>query len=115
MSGFMFFPPLAFGIVMLLVLGMSVYMRSLAFRGATGAGAAKSYACGEDMAENTFSPDYSQFFSFAFFFSIMHVVALVVATMPSGLPGSYFVAALYILGALLGLVALLRRDDEAAR
>jgi hypothetical protein len=109
MSGFMFFPPLAFGIVMLLVLGMSVYMRSLAFRGVTGAGAAKSYACGEDMAENSFSPDYSQFFSFAFFFSIMHVVALMVATMPAARLGDLFMPALYVFGAVVGLIALLRR------
>jgi uncharacterized membrane protein HdeD (DUF308 family) len=60
-------------------------------------------------------PEYGQFFSFAFFFSIMHVVALVVATMPTGLPGAYLIAALYVVGALIGLVALLRRDDEARR
>ena len=63
-----FFPPLAFGIVLLLVVGMSLYMRSLAFRGVAASGSIKSYACGEDVEENSFSPDYSQFFSFAFFF-----------------------------------------------
>jgi hypothetical protein len=35
--------------------------------------------------------------------------------MPSGLPGSYFIAALYVVGALIGLMALLRRDDEVRR
>ena len=109
MSGFWFFPPLAFGIVLLLVLGMSAYMRKLAFRGLPAAGSTKSYACGEDVEENSFSPDYSQFFSFAFFFSIMHVVALMVATMPSGGLGDLFMPALYVVGALVGLGALLRR------
>ena len=104
-----FFPPLAFGIVLLLVLGMSVYMRSLAFRGVATAGSLKSYACGEDMEENSFSPDYSQFFSFAFFFSIMHVVVLMIATMPSAKLAELFMPALYIVGALVGLVSLLRR------
>ena len=109
MSGLWFFPPLAFGVVLLLVLGMSAYMKGLAFHGPAGVGAIKSYACGEDVGENTFSPDYSQFFSFAFFFSIMHVVALMVATMPSGGLGDLFMPALYIAGALVGLGALLRR------
>jgi hypothetical protein len=109
MSVIWFFPPLAFTVVMLLVMGQSVFMRGLAFKGKSAPGGEKSYACGEDVAESTFSPDYSQFFSFAFFFSIMHVVALMVATMPSGALGSLFMPALYIAGALVGLIALLRR------
>ncbi len=109
MSVFWFFPPLAFTIVMLLVIGQSIFMKGLAFRGEATVGATKSYACGEDLAENCFRPDYSQFFSFAFFFSIMHVVALMVATMPSGGPGGLFMPALYIAGALVGLISLLRR------
>jgi NADH-quinone oxidoreductase subunit A len=109
MSSIWFFPPLAFGIVMLLVVGMSLYMRSLAFRGVAAAGSVKSYACGEDVAENSFSPDYSQFFSFAFFFSIMHVVALMIATMPKAALADLFMPALYLAGALVGLVSLLRR------
>jgi len=113
MPSIWYFPPIAFGIVLLLVAGMSLYMRSLAFRGLPGvapaAGSLKSYACGEDMEENSFSPDYSQFFSFAFFFSIMHVVVLMIATMPSAKLAELFMPALYIVGALVGLVSLLRR------
>jgi NADH:ubiquinone oxidoreductase subunit 3 (subunit A) len=115
MPDLLLIPPIAFSLIMLIVMAQSFLMKRVSPKGAMGAGAKKSYSCGEDMEENRFMPEYGQFFSFAFFFSIMHVVALVVATMPSGLPGSYFVAALYILGALLGLVALLRRDDETAR
>jgi NADH:ubiquinone oxidoreductase subunit 3 (subunit A) len=115
MQSFLFIPPIAFSLVMLLVMAQSFLMKRLSAKGALGAGATKAYSCGEDMEENRFRPEYGQFFSFAFFFSIMHVVALVVATMPSGLPGSYFIAALYIVGALIGLIALLRRDDEDRR
>ena len=32
-------------------------------------------------------PDYGQFFPFAFFFTILHVVALMVATVPAGTCG----------------------------
>jgi hypothetical protein len=115
MPNLLLIPPIAFSVIMLLVMAQSFLMKRMSLKAGTGQGAAKPYSCGEDMEENRFQPEYGQFFSFAFFFSIMHVVALVVATMPSGLPGSYIIAALYILGALLGLVALLRRDDEAAR
>ena len=115
MQSILLIPPIAFSVLTLVVMAESFFMKRSSSKGAAGEGAKKAYSCGEDMEENRFRPEYGQFFSFAFFFSIMHVVALVVATMPSGLPGSYFIAALYILGALLGLVALLRRDDEAAR
>ena len=108
MPGIWFFPPLTFGVVLAAVAGMSLYMKKLAFRGPAGPGAATSYACGEDIAQGGFSPDYSQFFSFAFFFSIMHVVALMVATMPAREPGELFLPVLYIAGALVGLGALLK-------
>jgi NADH:ubiquinone oxidoreductase subunit 3 (subunit A) len=115
MTSALLIPPIAFSLVMLIVMAQSFFMKRLSLKAALGAGATKPYSCGEDMEENRFRPEYGQFFSFAFFFSIMHVVALVVATMPSGLAGSYFIAALYIIGALIGLIALLRRDDEDRR
>jgi hypothetical protein len=115
MPNLMLLPPIAFSVIMLIVMAQSFLMKRTSFRGQLGEGAAKAYSCGEDMEENRFRPEYGQFFSFAFFFSIMHVVALVLATMPSGLPGSYLIAGLYIVGALIGLMALLRRDDEARR
>jgi len=115
MRDFLFIPPVAFSLVMLIVMAQSFFMKRTSFKGKLGEGATKAYSCGEDMEENRFRPEYGQFFSFAFFFSIMHVVALVVATMPSRLPGGFLVSVLYILGALIGLVALLRKDDEARR
>ncbi len=41
-----------------------------------------SYACGQRDVPNYVNPDYSQFFPFAFLFTIMHVLVLVVATAP---------------------------------
>ncbi len=115
MQGFLFLPPIAFSLVMLAVMAQSFLMKRTSFHGPVGAGATKPYSCGEDMEENRFRPEYGQFFSYAFFFSIMHVVALVVATMPSGIAGSYMISSLYIAGAAIGLVAVVRRDDESAR
>jgi NADH:ubiquinone oxidoreductase subunit 3 (subunit A) len=115
MKGILLIPPIAFSIVTLLVMLESFLMKRTTFKGASGAGSTKPYSCGEDLEENRFRPEYGQFFSFAFFFSIMHVVALVLATMPTGPKGEYLVAALYVAGAMISLVALLRRDDEDPR
>jgi hypothetical protein len=113
MANFLLLPPVAFSLVMLLIMAQSFLMKRTSFKAALGGGARKAYSCGEDLEENRFRPEYGQFFSYAFFFSIMHVVALVVATMPSG--QGYYLAAFYVLAALIGLVAVLRRDDEAPR
>jgi NADH:ubiquinone oxidoreductase subunit 3 (subunit A) len=109
MSFWFLVPPVAFSLVMVIVLAQSALMKRAAFRGKLGPGSEAAYACGEDVKDNSFRPEYGQFFSFAFFFSIMHVVALVLATVPTGVPGYYLMSALYVIGALIGLIALLRR------
>ncbi len=69
----------------------------------------KPYAGGETMAHNRVQVDYGQFFPFAFFFTILHVVTLVVATSPARTLESLAIALIYVLGALLGLFILFRR------
>ena len=76
---------------------------------APGGGRTKAYACGEDVADHRVQPDYAQFFPFAFFFTIMHVFALVVATVPSGSPSAAAVAAGYAVAAAIGLFILFRK------
>jgi len=115
MSLILLLPPVAFSLVMLFVMALSFLMKRTSFKGEVGPGAKNAYSCGEDLEENSFRPEYGQFFSYAFFFSIMHVVALVVATRPPGQAGSWFVPALYLSGALVALVAVLRRDNETRR
>jgi len=110
MKSWLLIPPIAFSLIMLAVLILSGLMKKVSFRGPLGPGAKKPYSCGEDMEENAYRPEYGQFFSFAFFFTIMHVAALVVATIPSGAGGQYFPAVLYIAGALIALGALVRKD-----
>ena len=111
MSIFILLPPVAF---LLLLLVAWIQYRSMAVLSAgetwpDSAGKRKPYACGEDYQEHRVQPDYSQFFPFAFFFTIMHVVALVVATAPaSSFSGTVF-AAFYLAGAAIGLFILFRR------
>jgi NADH:ubiquinone oxidoreductase subunit 3 (subunit A) len=106
----LFMPPIAFGLVLAAVLFLSFLAKRTSFRGPQGPGADKPYSCGEDMEENSFRPEYGQFFSFAFFFTIMHVVALVLATIPGGFGKYYIIAIVYIATALVGLSALMRRE-----
>ena len=68
-----------------------------------------SYACGENVETNLMQPDYSQFFPFAFFFTVLHVVALTIATIPVETMNSFAMAVIYLAGALIGLMILLRR------
>jgi len=72
-------------------------------------GSRKAYACGEEFEGHMIQPDYSQFFSFALFFTILHVVALMIATVPRETPEILSFAVLYLFGAVVGLLILLRK------
>jgi NADH:ubiquinone oxidoreductase subunit 3 (subunit A) len=85
-------------------------------KGARGLG---PYACGEELPTHMIQPDYGQFYPFAFFFTVLHVVALIATTVPavlshSGEVARYFasifvVAGIYIAGAIAGLTILYRK------
>lgn len=112
MDKFLLLPPIVFGIVFLgMVLQMSgfkIFSSNLKEPEKPG-GRFKSYACGEDVKDPRVQPDYTQFFPFAFFFTIMHVVALVVATVPAGSLSAAIFAVCYLLAAAIGLFVLFRR------
>ncbi len=110
MSFFLFVPPVAFTIILMVVWVLSTASGGLALKRKGPRGALdKPYAGGEDVQKHRVQPDYGQFFPFAFFFTIMHVVTLIVATSPARTLESLSIAAIYVLGALLGLVMLFRR------
>ena len=69
----------------------------------------KAYACGEDFNGHLIQPDYSQFFPFAFFFTLLHVVALFITTVPLQTVETFAIAVVYISGAVVGLSILLRK------
>jgi NADH-quinone oxidoreductase subunit A len=103
-------PPVAFLVVLLAVLGLSMAMSRLALRPqTTPQGLTKPYACGEDLANHMIQPDYSQFFPFAFYFTILHVVALMAATVPVETLGIFLIAVVYVAGGIVGLFVLYRR------
>jgi NADH:ubiquinone oxidoreductase subunit 3 (subunit A) len=100
-----FLAVLAFMLLVLRLLGIM----SLSVVTSRGSGKGKAYACGEDSKQNRVQPDYSQFFPFAFFFTIMHVLALVVATVPPGSVSATGIAIGYGVSLVIGLFVLFRK------
>jgi NADH:ubiquinone oxidoreductase subunit 3 (subunit A) len=111
MNTWMLLPPIAFSIILL---AAWLQYRGMALLRANESwpdrpGRLKAYACGEDVLKNRVQPDYSQFFPFAFFFTVMHVMALMVATVPAGAPTATLCAVWYLAGSAIGLFILFRR------
>ena len=110
METLLLLPPIAFAVVIGVGLLLSVIFKPLAAKAGPrpAEGKLKAYACGEDVKEHRAAPEYAQFFPFAFFFTIMHVIALIVATVPSGSVRISALAVLYLLAAVMGLFILFR-------
>jgi NADH:ubiquinone oxidoreductase subunit 3 (subunit A) len=102
-------PPIVFLILLAVGYVISLSFTKLAIKGHESAGKLEQYACGEDIPAQNVRPDYSQFFPFAIFFTIMHVVALILTTMPKDFSSGYILAAVFICSALVGLLILFRR------
>jgi NADH-quinone oxidoreductase subunit A len=105
-----FSPPILFFIVLAFVLGLMGILSKLAYKPLKKPeGQGKPYACGENISSHMIQPDYTQFFPFAFYFTILHVVALMLALVPTESFKTFFMAIIYILGAVIGLLVLYRR------
>jgi len=77
-------PPVVF--VVAFGVGLMLYWlgRAMAPKTNMTPGKAASYACGEDAPMQKAQVGYRLFYSLAIFFTVMHVAALVVTTLPSG-------------------------------
>ncbi len=104
-------PPVAFIIILVVVWieYRSLSLFTLGAKWSESPGKRKPYACGEDAYEHRVQPDYRQFFVFAFFFTIMHVVALMTATLPPASGTTSLIACFYLLSAAVGLFILYRK------
>ena len=103
-------PPICFLVVLAVVWFSAMILSKLAFKSKNRPDdIGTSYACGEDVDTHLIQPDYSQFFPFAFFFTVLHVVALTIATVPVESPTSLAIAVVYLAGALVGITILFRR------
>lgn len=103
-------PPIAFIIVLVAASGLSALLGRLQFHVKNrAAGTTKPYACGEESPDVMVQPDYSQFFPFAYFFTILHVAALILATVPRGVVEVSTIAVVYVAGIAIGLCVLYRK------
>ncbi len=100
LNAVLFAPPVVF-FLLLAVGGLAALVFSRAAAGGTGDGhALDSYACGQKGFRDYVNPDYNQFFTFAFIFTVIHVLTMVVATAPrdmSLMPVMYLLAGVFVI------------------
>jgi NADH:ubiquinone oxidoreductase subunit 3 (subunit A) len=102
--------PIAFLIILALVMIAYRALRAVSPKTEQATGTRKAYGCGEDWPEHRVRPDYSRYFIFAFFFTIMHAVAMMVATIPRAASiGTLAMAIAFVSAAILSLFILFRR------
>ena len=99
-----FWPPIVFGIFFLIAYLIYRTGGALGSETKVEGGKLTTYACGEDMPGQKVQPGY-HLFHFAFFFTILHVAALVIATVASG--GIAILGILYLVITLIAVVILL--------
>lgn len=99
-------PLIAFFILLAVFILFTFVTKGLAPKGVESFGKGEAYAGGENIKSHKAQPDYRQFFPFAFFFTIMHVVVLIVATVPKTMAPLAYV---YVFVAILALLILFRK------
>jgi len=110
MQNWLLSPPVAFIIILAASLLLARLFSKLASRRQGPMGdSEESYACGEEHYDHMAQPDYTTFFPFAFFFTLAHVATLIITTVPRENVEVFVMAAVYIIGASLGLFILFRR------
>jgi uncharacterized membrane protein len=102
-------PPIAFLCFLLVGLGIYGLGRLMAGQVVPEEGKGEPYACGEVYEAQRFRFGYAKFYVAALFFTIMHVAALAVATVPAG---THAIKALVYLGAIAVSIALLYIDFD---
>ncbi len=107
MENILLSPPIAFVIILALFIVSLWISKFMAPKGAESFGKGEAYAGGESPKTHKVQPDYRQFFPFAFFFTIMHVVVLIVATVPKEVSPLAYV---FVGASILALLILFRKS-----
>jgi hypothetical protein len=105
---FLLSPPVAF----FFFLAMAFLLYALGKKMAPGlkrtGGKLTTYACGEDIPGVKIQFGFRLFYAFALFFTIMHVAALVISTIPTG--RIVFFGIIYLAMIFLSILALITRS-----
>jgi len=105
---FLISPPVAF-IVFLVLGGLLSFLGSkMAPKLKRQGGKLTTYACGEDIPGIKIQFGYRLFFFIALFFTMMHVAALVISTVPAG--KIIFFGIIYLVMIFLSIMALIVRS-----
>lgn len=99
-------PPIVLILFIVLFAAFSKGISGYSDHGVRGVNETDSYACGQKNIQHYVNPDFSQYFPYAFFFTIMHVLVLVVATAPYDAP---LLPIIFILSGILSLIIIFRR------
>ncbi len=102
-------PPVAFLIVLAACAALSWGFSRLSFKRREGSVGLGPYACGEEISDHLIQPNYAEFLPFAIFFTVLHVLALVLSTVPAEDMTTFVMAMVYLLAALVGLTVLYRK------
>lgn len=105
MDGLIYSPPLVFLIFLIIFVLLSKFLSLYSLKNVQREHGLDAYACGERNVRHYVNPDYRQFFPFAFFFTIMHVLALVVATAPYE---ALFLPVVYVASGILAMVIIFK-------
>lgn len=100
-------PPVAF-VVALAVIGLLAWLvKGLAIRSNPTPGKGEPYACGQDVPTGRIQPGYNDFFHFAFLFTILEVVALILGTVTAN---AVWLTIVILCVVVLAIFILFRRD-----
>lgn len=106
MEAVLYAPPVTFALFLAIFIVCNKWLKKYSNKGEAGEHTLDSYACGQRDVENYVNPDYSQFYQYAFIFTIVHVLILVVATAPAD---AQFLPVAYIVSGILSLLIILKR------
>lgn len=107
--GLLLSPPIAFFVFLAAAFGLYALGRGMAPKLTKVGGKLAPYACGENVPPVKVQFGYRMFFFVALFFTMMHVAALVIATVPSG--KIVFFALFYLVMIALAVAALVTRSS----
>jgi len=106
MEKLIFAPPIVFTIFLGIFMLFSSRISKYSYNSAGKERKSDAYACGQQNVRNYVNPDYSQFFPYAFFYTIMHVLVLVIATAPYD---ALLLPIVYIAAGILALIIIFRK------
>lgn len=104
------YPPVSFTLILIMVLFVAKLTKGFEPRVIHNPEKTKTYACGEDFPAQKLIPSYEEFYPYAIFFTILHVVALMIMTLAFSTEISFMVPLIYsaIIGVIVSLIFIVR-------